>query len=219
MKGNKLQTIIGRGSFARIMMAGTLGCLAGGCHLSGQQGELWTFRPDGQGLTGVTAAAELESRFGGVVADAEIQDRLDRVGQRLMSSVPGWRRSCTFSLLAADEPNAFSLSSGQVYVTAGFYRMLATDDLLAAALAHELAHVEAQDGRKPIATAEEQLERELAADRGAAVYLEAAGYDADALVALLRLVADEQKPGWVRDRIEALGGELICLHIDHQGRP
>ena len=110
-----------------------------------------------------------------------------------------WR----FHLLASDHANAFSLPGRLIYVTRGLYRRVKVDDvLLAAAIAHEMAHVVRKDSLRPkCRTAEASLRREMAVDRLAARYLASAGYHDDCLADLLLMTEDVQPPGWAKLRV------------------
>ena len=130
--------------------------------------------------------------------------RLRLVGARVERVVPGLRAKGQYFLLLSEELNAFSLSDGRVFVTLGLYRHLSRDDMLAAVIAHELAHVTARHGRKTCNSDNEQLSRELAADRRGVGYLKAAGYHPEAMAELLNLVSGELRPAWYDARIAAL---------------
>lgn len=100
-------------------------------------------------------------------------------------------------------PNAILLLTGNIYVTRGLYRKLASDHLLAATLAHKMGHAVAQDGRQPRGGSDIRLQRELAADRFSLQLLEAAGYDSQALGQLLALIENHQPRGWGSRKIAA----------------
>jgi predicted Zn-dependent protease len=155
---------------------------------------------------GQRAAPALERRFGGTFDDTALLNRLRYVGQRLAAASPELDRPWHYRLLASDRINAFSLPGGLIYITRGLCerRIGQDNDLLAAVIAHEAAHVMGQDSLKAGRRGPDQaLEREISADRRAARYLSAAGYDARCLGDLLRLLKDVQPPGWANARIAA----------------
>ncbi len=156
-------------------------------------------------LAGLQAAPDLELRFGGVVRDAEAEAEMNRAGQSLAAGSACLRNSYTFRLLRSSELNAFSLPGGIVYVTHGLYAKLGTDRLLAAVLAHEMAHIASRDSLRPRSGhPEESLNRELAADARAVDYLNAVGLPSAALTNLVLLIKDTQPPGWAEVRTRAL---------------
>lgn len=156
-------------------------------------------------------AIRLESNFGGVVSDPAIQARLDRIGRRLVAGAPECRGRCYFRLLGSVRPNALSLPQGGVYVTRGLYERLKSDGLVAAALAHELAHVARGDGWRPSKTLEDQLQKEIRADHRAVEYLATAGFDPRCVPELLEIVSSAMRPGWAETRIRAAEREIDLL--------
>lgn len=69
------------------------------------------------------------------------------------SSRPATYRGYHFAILDSQEPNAFACPGGLILVTRGLIRMCATEDELAAVLAHEVAHVAHKDGVNSISQA------------------------------------------------------------------
>lgn len=156
-------------------------------------------------FAGSQAASRMELRFGGVLRDREAESRMYRVARRLASNSSLMPDSYRFRLLASGKPNAFSLPGGFVYVTQGLYAELRTDGLLAAVLAHEMAHIETRDGQRPrTGRSTESLDRELAADALAVGYLNASGLSSASLVELILLVEDAQPHGWAQARADRL---------------
>ena len=102
--------------------------------------------------------------------------------------------------------NALSLPGGRVYITRGLYAELVRDDLLAAVLAHEMAHLTSGDHFKPpCGSLTEALRRELSADAGAASLLQAAGISPGALCTVVMITERAQPPGWAGIRVAAVG--------------
>jgi predicted Zn-dependent protease len=154
-----------------------------------------------EALAGQRAAVSLEQRYGGVVRDAAAEARMQRVAARLLQATPVLRRPYNFRLLASTEINAVSLPASRIYVTRGLYERLGDDALLAATLAHEMAHLDARDSfRPPCTTAAGALDRECQADGHAAGYLRAAGFSQEALDRLLVGIADVLPAGWCEAR-------------------
>jgi predicted Zn-dependent protease len=152
------------------------------------------------------AAAALEERYGGIHTDNIAQARLDRVGAKLVEAAGPAVRKYSIHLLSCQRLNALSLPTGRIYVTAGLYKQLDCDELLAAALAHELAHIVSKDGLRPRSCLQGQLDKEIAADRLGARFLARAGYNPQAMADLVRLLETQQRPGWAQERAAALAG-------------
>ncbi len=176
-----------------------------GCRSNpGQTAWLTGSQRDAEALAGARAAAALESGAGGIYHSPEGEDRLQRVGLAVAphgsrDSAGSWQ----FVLLGSDKPNAFALPPQRIYITRGLYERIGPDDaLLAAALAHEMAHIHLRDCFKPeCRSAAESLDREKTADRLAGEYLSRSGFPSDTLPSLLRLIADVQPKGWADARV------------------
>lgn len=89
---------------------------------------------------GRQVAASLEARHGRL-NDARRLQRVTQVGRRLEAAAGRKQGSISFRLLDADDFNALALPGGFVYVTRGLVDRVRNEDELAAALAHELAHI------------------------------------------------------------------------------
>lgn len=105
-------------------------------------------------LIGDSVALEIASAYGGIWRDDDATRRVNLVGSALARYCdrPGleWR----FGLLDSDTVNAFSAPGGTVFLTRGLYTQLTTDDLLAAVLAHEIAHITGKHAAKIITRSE-----------------------------------------------------------------
>ncbi len=161
--------------------------------------------PQAAALAGSRAAPVVEAKYGGVIRRAEAEQRMERLGQRLLDGMPPRQARYEYRLLDTCEVNAFSLPGGRIYVTCGLYTRLAKDEMLAAVLAHEMAHVVARDHFKPsCGTPGEALGREIAADRMGVAYLRAVGIPHEAMIRLVRTIREAQPLGWADGRIDAL---------------
>jgi len=103
---------------------------------------------------GVQSVPEMLKQFGGLHPDARLQTQVDRVGMAVVKNSraadPRWQYK--FHLLSdAKTINAFALPGGQIFITAGLYRLFNREDQLAAVLAHEIAHVAARHSAQRIA--------------------------------------------------------------------
>ncbi|MCO6438291.1 MAG: M48 family metallopeptidase [Phycisphaerae bacterium] len=165
-----------------------------------------TASPDrAEALAGSRAARKVEERFGGVIRDASFEHRAERIAQRLRERAVDPPPPCRVRLLDSATPNAISLPGGRIYVTLGLYERLRSDALLAAVIAHEMAHLAAGDHfAERSAGADAALAVEIRADVQAARYLIAAGFDADALIDLLEIIRHDQPTSWADARVARL---------------
>jgi predicted Zn-dependent protease len=108
---------------------------------------------------GLQATPEMKRQFGGDDPSAADQERLDRIGRRLLAAIPratdpstGYRFE--FHLLADRKTvNAFALPGGQIFITRALYDRLPSDAMLAGVLGHEIGHVVRRHGAEHLAKA------------------------------------------------------------------
>ena len=77
----------------------------------------------------------------GVYRDQELQDYIDKVGQRVAAESSRPEVEYRFTLLNDDLINAFALPGGFIYLTRGMLVHMNSESELAAVLGHEIAHV------------------------------------------------------------------------------
>jgi Zn-dependent protease with chaperone function len=98
---------------------------------------------------GRQAAAEAERQFP-VMRDEEVASYVERVGQRLVRSIPAQFQHREFSyyfrVINARDINAFALPGGPMYVNRGMIEAARTEGEMAGVMAHELAHVALRHG-------------------------------------------------------------------------
>jgi predicted Zn-dependent protease len=92
---------------------------------------------------GKQADAEVRQQMG-VYEDAELQQYIDRVGQRLAKSSHRPELPWTFTVVDEQAVNAFALPGGFVYLTRGILPFLRDESELAAVMGHEIGHVDAR---------------------------------------------------------------------------
>ncbi len=183
------------------LLAAALACA--GCQSQGARPPTGSASARAEALAGTQAAHDLEARCGGTFRDAAATTRLAAIVARFVAHTTTPPPD-TVVLLASAELNAFSLPPARLYLTRGLYDHLPREALLAAAIAHELAHLEAHDSLKPPPVGSAALAVELAADRRAIELLTAAGYPSAALPELLAVVAGHGAPPSVAARRVAL---------------
>lgn len=93
---------------------------------------------------GLQSAPEMIQEFGGMHPDKKLQNYLDQIGERILSSTEAGKSPYRFDFhLLADENtvNAFALPGGQVFITMALFKRLKNEDQIAAVLGHEIGHV------------------------------------------------------------------------------
>jgi len=81
------------------------------------------------------------------------------IGQRLVNALPPSDRNTwdfKFHVLESSEVNAFALPGGNMFMFTGLYKLLSTDDAMAAVTGHEMTHVRKQHWAQASAKAQER---------------------------------------------------------------
>ena len=97
--------------------------------------------------TGRKLARQVERELT-LVADEPLQQRVDRIGQRIAAVCDRRELDYHFAVVADEEVNAFSLPGGYVFIHEGLVKHTAGDDELAAVIAHEIGHITARHAVK-----------------------------------------------------------------------
>ncbi len=92
---------------------------------------------------GEKAAREVADTVG-MIEDPELAAYVDTIGQRLARHAPNRNVDYRFFVVDMEEPNAFALPGGYVYVTRGLLAISNSEDELAGVIGHEIAHVAAR---------------------------------------------------------------------------
>ncbi len=92
---------------------------------------------------GPPAPPHLLARYGGEMAAPALGRYVADIGVVLTRAVGAADRAVRFTVLDSPEVNAFALPGGTIYVTRGLIELASDESELAAVLAHELAHEEA----------------------------------------------------------------------------
>src|SRR4030042_2542610 len=108
-----------------------------------------TVLPPSSGLASMTVKEEKEmgdklalqiQQNVDMVNDPLITEYVDQIGRRLLEEVHGRRFDYHFYVVKEQEPNAFAIPGGHIFVTSGLIRFVDTEDELAGVIGHEIAH-------------------------------------------------------------------------------
>lgn len=89
---------------------------------------------------GRDVAKQIEEHYP-LVDDPELQERVDRIGKRIVAVSERPDLPYTFKVLDVDEVNAMAAPGGFIYVFKGLVDLMPTDDELAGIIGHEVGHV------------------------------------------------------------------------------
>src|SRR5712691_5896502 len=107
------------------------------------------FKPTDDVKLGRQAAAEAERQFP-LLRDSEVTAYVEKVGQRLVASIPPEFQHSEFryyfKVMNASDINAFALPGGPMYVNRGMIEAAHTEGEMAGVMAHELSHVALRHG-------------------------------------------------------------------------
>ncbi len=92
-------------------------------------------------------ARQVESEFG-LVKNEALQEYVSAVGQALAVHSPRQDVIYSFQVVEMEEPNAFALPGGHIYVSRGLLMVANSEAELANVLGHEIAHVAARHAAK-----------------------------------------------------------------------
>ena len=103
-----------------------------------------SIEPEQEIALGIESAPQMAQEFGGLHPDQQLQDLVDRVGQRLIQYSIAGQTPYKYDFHLLRDPNtvnAFALPGGQVFITYGLLSRLESEDQLAGVLGHEVGHV------------------------------------------------------------------------------
>lgn len=101
---------------------------------------------------GAEAAGRFEAQHG-LVTDQAMNERLNRIGSRLIQNAERRNLPWTFRIVNVDQFNAAAFPGGFIYATRGLMNGL-TDEELAFVMAHEIGHVDKSHSIKQIESAQ-----------------------------------------------------------------
>jgi len=115
--------------------------LATGIGLFPARAQLFGSSPKKDVELGGEVAQEVEQQLGLYTSAPEAVAYLSAVGGRLAVAANDSRWKFSFHILDQEEPNAFAIPGGGIYVSRGLLGLINSEDELAGVLAHEIAHV------------------------------------------------------------------------------
>jgi predicted Zn-dependent protease len=130
-----------------LLISVTIVLLTAGCAVNPITGdeELMLFDEEQDIAMGRHFAPQVEKQMGGRIHDKELQEYVDRVGQRIGRVSQKPQLEYHFVALNHKSVNAFALPGGYLFITRGMLEKLESEAQLAAVLAHEIVHVVARD--------------------------------------------------------------------------
>ena len=75
-----------------------------------------------------------------IVQDSAVNDRINAIGQRLLTGLPRRDFDYRFHVVEDKTPNAFTIPGGIVYVHTGLIQLVSDDSELAGVIGHEIGH-------------------------------------------------------------------------------
>ncbi|HLV60248.1 MAG TPA: M48 family metallopeptidase [Fredinandcohnia sp.] len=143
--------------------------------------------PEQEARLGAELAAEVRQREK-MLDDAEVQEWIARVQNRIVGAVPADDRQFEFETQVIDDPetiNAFALPGGYLFVYSGLIAAAESEAEVASVLAHEVAHVTLDHPAQQLATrlGVDTLQAILLGDRPGAIAQLGAGIAAQGYIA------------------------------------
>jgi len=128
----------------------------------------------------------------GVLGDPKYDSYVSEIGRKLLRGVPRRGFNYQFKVVDQEQPNAFALPGGYIYVSRGLLALANNEDELACVIGHEITHAAHRHGatqqaavartigfgwQKQAKIASYGREMEVDADKGGQILAAAAGYD------------------------------------------
>jgi predicted Zn-dependent protease len=116
-----------------------------GCSVNPATGrsEVVLVTPEKEKEIGRQESARVDAEIG-LLDDPQLVAYVEAVGQRVARHSPRKDVSYSFHVLDMEEPNAFALPGGYVYVSRGMLAIANSEDEIANVIGHEIAHVAAR---------------------------------------------------------------------------
>ena len=129
------------------------GCAASSYNVGTERQETLFISTDREIALGESVSKQVDKEFN-IIRDPKLLEQLDRIGARLVTVTDRKELSYRFTIVepkeGEDQPNAFALPGGPIYVTNALLKLIKSDDELAAVMAHEMGHVVAKHVVKQI---------------------------------------------------------------------
>jgi predicted Zn-dependent protease len=104
------------------------------------------FSPEDVYFLGRAVAADIVSRYRLYKQNRELSAYLNKICNALVINspvkAPGMYNGCHVQVLDTGEVNAFASPGGHIFITRGLIDCAASEDVLAAVIAHEIAHIQ-----------------------------------------------------------------------------
>ena len=130
--------------------ATTAGCATSAYNPGTEHQETLIFGTEREIAIGESVSKQVDKQFT-VIKDPKLLEQLDRVSNRLVPVADRKDLSYRFTIVEMpedDQPNAFALPGGPIYVTQSLMALVKSDDELASVLGHEMGHVVAKHAMK-----------------------------------------------------------------------
>jgi predicted Zn-dependent protease len=129
-----------------LLLALALGCTSSVNPATGRREVVLMTAEDEQRID-VEATQEIEASVG-LAADPSLNRYVESVGKALAAHSPRQDVHYTFQIVEMDEPNAFALPGGHIYVSRGLLLLANSEAEIAHVLGHEIGHVAARHAAK-----------------------------------------------------------------------
>ena len=130
--------------FAAIVVALTLSVAAAEAQTRVKPG-FNLFSPEQDVEIGRQSVAEIQRQMP-VMTDREVEQYVNRIGQKLAANAGGARFPYEFRVVNASDINAFALPGGPIFINRGIIDSARNEGEVAGVLAHEIAHVALRHG-------------------------------------------------------------------------
>jgi predicted Zn-dependent protease len=127
------------------------------------------FTPEDTYYLGRTVAANILTIYKPYTGNPELTRYLNKICQTILINSPGFElyNGCHVNILDSPDYNAFASPGGHIFITRGFVEAAASEDMLAAIIAHEMAHILLKHGINMISSMRLNEEMAAAANRAA----------------------------------------------------